>query len=51
MTDSQGRQMQKAGGFDESLKKKFKSSTTPVNSQLVCIRPVGILNPIMFHLN
>ena len=26
------------------------SSTTPVNSQLVCIRPVGILNPIMFSL-
>ena len=26
-------------------------STTLVNSQLVCLRPVGILNPIMFNLN
>ena len=25
---------------------KFKSSTTLVNSQLVCLRPVGILNPV-----
>ena len=29
----------------------FKYSTTLVNSQLVCLRPVGILHPIMFDLN
>ena len=28
----------------------FKSSATLVNSQLVCLRPVGILNPVMFNL-
>ena len=27
----------------------FKSLTTLVNSQLVCLRPVGILNPVMFN--
>ena len=26
----------------------FKSSTMLVNSQLVCLRPVGILSPVMF---
>ena len=30
---------------------EFKSSATPVNSQLVCFRPVGILNNVMFNLN
>ena len=30
---------------------KFKSSATLVNSQLVRLLPVGILNPIMYHLN
>ena len=34
--------------FTENL--SFKSSATLVNSQLVCLRPVGNLNPIMFHL-
>ena len=34
--------------FTESL--SFKSSATHVNSQLVCFRPVGILNPVMFNL-
>ena len=28
----------------------FKSSATPVNSQLVCLRLVGILNSVMFNL-
>ena len=28
-----------------------KSSTTLVNSQLVRLRPVGILNPVKFDLN
>ena len=28
----------------------FKSSATLVNSQLVYLRPVGILNPVMFNL-
>ena len=28
----------------------FKSSATLVNSQMVCLRPVGILNPVMFSL-
>ena len=27
----------------------FKFSTTLVNSQLVCLRPVGILNKVMFN--
>ena len=27
---------------------EFKSSATLVNSQLVCLRPVGILNNVMF---
>ena len=30
---------------------EFKSSAMLVNSQLVCLRPVGILKHIMFHLN
>ena len=30
---------------------EFKSSTTLVNSQLVCLQPVGILNPAMFDLS
>ena len=30
---------------------EFKSSATFVNSQLVCLRPVGILNPVIFDLN
>ena len=30
---------------------EFKSSATLVNSQLVCLRSVGILNNIMFNLN
>ena len=30
---------------------EFKSSATLVNSQLVCLRPVGILNNVMFDLN
>ena len=30
---------------------EFKSSPTLVNSQLVCLRPVGILNNVMFNLN
>jgi len=30
---------------------EFKSSATLVNSQLVCLRPVGILNKVMFNLN
>ena len=34
--------------FTENL--SFKSSATLVNSQLVCLRPVGILNPVMFNL-
>ena len=29
---------------------EFKSSVTLVNSQLVCLRPVGILNNVMFSL-
>ena len=29
---------------------EFKSSATLVNSQLVCLRSVGILNNIMFNL-
>ena len=29
---------------------EFKSSATLVNSQLVCLRPVGILNNVMFSL-
>ena len=28
----------------------FKSSATLVNSQLVCLRPVGIPNPVMFNM-
>ena len=35
--------------FHDSL--EFKSSATLVNSQLVCLRPVGILNNVMFNLN
>ena len=34
--------------FTENL--SFKSSATVVNSQLVCLRPVAILNPVMFNL-
>ena len=30
---------------------EFKSSAALVNSQLVCLRPVGILNNVMFNLN
>ena len=30
---------------------EIKSSTTLENSQLVCLRPVGIPNPCMFDLN
>ena len=30
---------------------ELKSSATLVNSQLVCLRPVGILNPVKFSLN
>ena len=29
---------------------EFKSLATLVNSQLVCLRPVGILNNLMFNL-
>ena len=28
----------------------FKSLATLVNSHLVCLRPVGFLNPVMFNL-
>ena len=34
--------------FTENL--SFKSSATLVNRQLVCLLPVGILNPVMFNL-
>ena len=34
--------------FTENL--TFKSSATRVNSQLVHLRPVGVLNPVMFNL-
>ena len=30
---------------------EFKSSATLANSQLVCLRPVWILNNVMFKLN
>ena len=30
--------------------REFKSSATLVNSQLVCLRPVGILSNVMFNL-
>ena len=30
---------------------ELNSSATLVNNQLVCLRPVGILNPVMFDLN
>ena len=30
---------------------EFKSSATLVNSQLVSLRPAGILNNVMFNLN
>ena len=30
---------------------EFKSSATLVNSQLVCLLPVGIFNNVMFNLN
>ena len=30
---------------------RFKSSAMPVNSQPVCLPPVGILNPVMFDLD
>ena len=30
---------------------EFKFSTLLVDSQLVCLPLVGILNPVMFHLN
>ena len=29
----------------------FKFSTMYVNSLLVCLNPVGILNPVIFYLN
>ena len=29
---------------------EFKSSTMFVNCQLVCLRPVGVVNPVMFYL-
>ena len=43
-------------GFDHQLdlfrsSPEFKSSTTLVNSQLVCLRPVRILNNVMLNLN
>ena len=38
-----------AGFVHSSL--EFKSWATLVNSQLVCLQPVGILGHIMFHLN
>ena len=31
--------------------REFKSSANVVNSRLVCLRRVGILNPVMFDLN
>ena len=34
--------------FTENL--IFKSLATLVDSKLVCLRPVGILNPVMFNL-
>ena len=34
--------------FTENM--SFKSLATLVNRQLVCLRPVGILNPVMFNL-
>ena len=34
--------------FTENL--SFKSLATLVNSQLVCLRPVGILSPVVFNL-
>ena len=34
--------------FTENL--SFKSSATLANSQLVCLQPVGILNPLMSNL-
>ena len=34
--------------FTENL--SFKSLATLVNSQLVCLRPVRILSPVMFNL-
>ena len=30
---------------------EFKSSATLLNSQLVCLRPVGILNNVIFNLS
>ena len=30
---------------------KFNSSDALVNSQLVCLLPVGIFNPVVFNLN
>ena len=36
---------------DNYCRLTFSWSTTLVNSQLVCLRPVGILNPIMFNLS
>ena len=30
---------------------EFKSSTTLINGHLLCLLPVGILNPIVFELN
>ena len=29
----------------------FKSLAMLLNSQLVCLRPVGILNPVKFYVN
>ena len=49
-----------SGGFefrsDHSLdlflgSPEFNSLATFVNSQLVCLRPVGIFNNVMFNLN
>ena len=36
--------------FTEYLSFKFLATLTVVNSQLVCLRPVGIRNPVMFNL-
>ena len=37
--------------FARQLGLEFKSSATLVNSQLVCLRPVGILNPVKLDLD
>ena len=38
-----------AGWICSTENLSFKFSTTLVNSQLVCLRPVGILNKVMFN--